>query len=216
MDSVSDFSDLTRRARIRDAALKLFAAKGFEKTSVKSIAEASGVSPALVIHHYGSKAELRRQCDEYVITTMINDRVEAAEDPSSSLVQDLLAAVDTVGPELNYIARMIIEPGEAGDELFERLIDSTERNLAEGRQAGSITRASDPKVTALLVTVFGLTQFLLRDRFTQILGVDPLSTEGAKKLTVPTLELLTDGLYANRSLLSAARNVVAGQDDSTT
>ncbi len=215
MDSVPEFSDLTRRARIRAAALELFAARGFEKTSIKSIAEASGVSPALVIHHYGSKSELRRQCDDDVITRILNNRVAAAEVPSPSLVQELLAAVDASRPEFAYVARMIIEPGEAGDELFARLVESTHRNLAEGREAGSITPASDPEVTALIVTVFGLSQFLLRERSSQVLGGDPLSTAGANRLTIPTLELLTDGLYADRSLLTAARAAMTQPDDST-
>jgi len=54
---------MTSRARLRDAAIELFAERGFDKTSVKAIAEAAGVSPGLVIHHYGSKDELRRVCD---------------------------------------------------------------------------------------------------------------------------------------------------------
>ncbi|HJE59178.1 MAG TPA: TetR/AcrR family transcriptional regulator, partial [Nocardiopsis listeri] len=50
--------DLTARARIRDAALTRFGQEGFG-VSVRAIAEEAGVSPGLVIHHFGSKEKLR-------------------------------------------------------------------------------------------------------------------------------------------------------------
>ena len=90
MHSVSESSDLTSRARLRDAAIELFAERGFDKTSVKAIAEAAGVSPGLVIHHYGSKDELRRVCDEHVIAKLLDERFSSAEAPSPNLVQALL------------------------------------------------------------------------------------------------------------------------------
>ena len=50
--------DLTAQARIRNAAVELFARDGFEKTNLRAIAAAAGVSAGLVIHHFGSKDEL--------------------------------------------------------------------------------------------------------------------------------------------------------------
>lgn len=216
MHSASDADDLTRRARVRQAALELFAEHGFEKTTVQAIADAAGVSPALVIHHYGSKDELRRHCDEHVVEKLINEPKTSAETLSASAVMRLLGQVDSAVPAFNYLARMLVEPGEAGDELFARLVTSTEQTLAEGRQVGSINTTSDPQATALVVTMLGLAQFLMRDRFTQVLGVDPFSVEGAERLTVPTLELLTNGLYADHSLLEAARNALQQKDSSST
>ena len=211
--SVSESSDLTARARLRDAAIELFAERGFDKTSMKAIAEAAGVSPGLVIHHYGSKDELRRVCDEHVIAKLLDERFASAEAPSPNLVQALLAEATSAGSMFNYIARLLIEPGKAGDELFARLVASTRQNLAEGRESGSIKPASDPDATAMLVTVFGLAQFLVRDRFAQVLGADPFSAEGAARLTLPTLEIFTDGLYADTELLAAARSALARQHD---
>ena len=50
--------DLTTRARIRDAAIGLFGRDGFGPATVRAVASAAGVSPGLVIHHFGSKAGL--------------------------------------------------------------------------------------------------------------------------------------------------------------
>jgi AcrR family transcriptional regulator len=46
------------RAAILDAARSLFAEKGFTGTSVRAIATAAGVDPALVHHYFGTKDEL--------------------------------------------------------------------------------------------------------------------------------------------------------------
>lgn len=46
------------RAAILTAALELFAARGFGGTSVRAIAAAAGVDPALVHHYFGRKDDL--------------------------------------------------------------------------------------------------------------------------------------------------------------
>ncbi|MCB5170312.1 TetR family transcriptional regulator [Streptomyces bambusae] len=44
--------------RIRLAAREEFAARGYDKTSVRGIAKAAGVDPALVHHYFGTKEEV--------------------------------------------------------------------------------------------------------------------------------------------------------------
>ncbi len=46
------------RLHIMDAALEVFAAKGFRGSSIKDIAEAAGVSQGLMYHYFASKKEL--------------------------------------------------------------------------------------------------------------------------------------------------------------
>lgn len=213
VSSAPDRGDLTARARIRDAAIELFGQRGFERTSVKAIADAAGVSQGLVNHHYGSKEELRRVCDEHVVASLLNESFKAADDPSVSVVQTLAAQVgqDGGGAKFDYIRRMLVEPGRMGDELFDRLVASTARQFAAGRKAGTIQPSSDADVTALIVTVYGLAQFLLRDRLARALGADPLSPQGARKLALPTMELFTHGLYRTDTLLKTTREALAQQ-----
>lgn len=49
--------EVTRRA-ILAAAREAFAARGFERATIRTIASLAGVDPALVHHHFGSKQEL--------------------------------------------------------------------------------------------------------------------------------------------------------------
>jgi AcrR family transcriptional regulator len=53
-------ADQRRRteARILDAAAQVFAASGYERTTVRAVASAAGVDAGLVMHYFGSKQEL--------------------------------------------------------------------------------------------------------------------------------------------------------------
>ena len=42
---------------------------GFAGTTVRAIAAEVGVSPALLLHHFGSKDGLRDACDDHVLAT---------------------------------------------------------------------------------------------------------------------------------------------------
>jgi TetR/AcrR family transcriptional regulator, regulator of cefoperazone and chloramphenicol sensitivity len=71
-------ADLTGRARIRHAALALFAAEGYAHTSLRSIARKAQVSLALIAHHFGSKHQLRDAVDKWVLTIFEKAAAEAA------------------------------------------------------------------------------------------------------------------------------------------
>jgi AcrR family transcriptional regulator len=49
------------REQIAEAARRLFAEEGYDRTSFRKIGAAAGVDPALVVHFYGSKENLFRQ-----------------------------------------------------------------------------------------------------------------------------------------------------------
>src|SRR5215469_6822839 len=46
------------RAAILEIARSQFGNHGFERTTIRSVASAAGVDPALVMHYFGSKADL--------------------------------------------------------------------------------------------------------------------------------------------------------------
>jgi TetR/AcrR family transcriptional regulator, regulator of cefoperazone and chloramphenicol sensitivity len=71
--------DLTTQARIRDAAIERLPKDRFAGTTVRAVAADAGVSPALVLHHFGSKEGLHRACDEYVVHMTMEMRRESIE-----------------------------------------------------------------------------------------------------------------------------------------
>ena len=60
--------DLKAAAVIREVAMRLFADRGAAAVTVREIAAAAGVSPGLVMHHYGSKDGLRDAVDRRAAT----------------------------------------------------------------------------------------------------------------------------------------------------
>ena len=62
------------RERIEEAARRLFAERGFDRTSVRAVAAEAGVDPALVHHYFGTKQRLFIEAVDFPI-----DAVRALE-----------------------------------------------------------------------------------------------------------------------------------------
>jgi AcrR family transcriptional regulator len=71
------------RDRIADAARRLFAERGFDRTSVRAVAAEAGVDPALVHHYFGTKQRLFIEAVDFPI-----DAVSAIETLSVGDVND--------------------------------------------------------------------------------------------------------------------------------
>jgi len=70
-------------ASILDAARELFAADGFERTTIRAVAARAGVDPALVMQHFGSKERLfaestRWSTEHSTILSATSDSLPAA------------------------------------------------------------------------------------------------------------------------------------------
>lgn len=209
--SAPDQADLTMRARIRDAAVELFGQKGFDRATVREIADRAGASAPLVLHHFGSKAGLRDVCDEYVVSSLLAERGAALRATGVERVEGILAGVGMYRARLDYLARLMIEPGDAGARVFDALLEHTRQLIREAETGGPLHSMSDPDVTALLLTAYGLAPLVLQAHLTRGLGVDSLSPAGARILAIPGLELFTRGLYRDDRLLSAAKEALSRQ-----
>ncbi|MFV9455334.1 TetR/AcrR family transcriptional regulator [Rhodococcus sp. NM-2] len=204
MRSPSD--DRTARARIRDEALTLFAAHGPDAVTVRDIAAAAGVSPALVLRHYGSKDGLREAVDEHVARTFeamleqVSNPAETGPFDAAALpamthaVIDLLPA-DSAIP--GYLGRMLLTGGPKGSGLFGRLHAASRDTLARMADAGHADPGADPDVRAAFLLANDLAVLLLRPRLQEILGVDPLSSAGMRRWGAEALSIYRNGLGGN-------------------
>src|ERR1700757_3915592 len=83
------------RTAILDIARSQFGNHGFERTTIRSVASEAGVDPALVMHYFGSKAELFAAASRFDIT--FPDLSDVAPD---RVVDVLLPVfVDVWGPQ---------------------------------------------------------------------------------------------------------------------
>ncbi|MFM9877652.1 MAG: TetR family transcriptional regulator [Rhodoglobus sp.] len=202
--------DATTRSRIRDAAITLFARDGFVATSVRSIAEAAGVSPGLVIHHFGSKEKLRAECDAWIVADLMKNKGGVDEGNLSASMQVMLSDLDQYRPTLDYLGRMLLDGSEAGDRLLDDLVTLTETMLEEGVANGVMEPTSDPYMRAVLVTLHGVMPIVLQRQFARMLGEPGLTSTMIRRMTLPSLELYTHGLYRDAALLDAAREALKG------
>jgi AcrR family transcriptional regulator len=202
--------DLTTRARIRDAAVVLFGRDGFDRTSIRAVAEAAGVSPALVIHHFGSKDALRAACDAHIVGEFVGRKGELAgsRPQVSANIQRWLADIEQFRPQLDYLARMLAADNAAADELFDALLAGTTEMLREQTAAGVVRAGSDPHITALFVTAYGVMPLLLQRQLARAVGDDHLTADLLRRSTLPILELYTHGLYTDDRFLVAARDAL--------
>lgn len=203
MRSASD--DRTTRAVIRDEALRLFAAHGPDAVTVRQIAAAAGVSPGLVIHHFGSKKGLCEVVDQYVLATfeamfgeMTTPKGPELFDPAATgSVAELVAAhLPSDSPIPAYLRRLLLTESDEGRALFRRLFDAGQATLHALTEAGVTSPAQDPAVRAAVLLANDLAVLLLRDRLADVLGTDPLSPDGMTRWTGEMLRLYTTGLLS--------------------
>jgi len=195
--------DLTASAKIRDAAIEQFGRHGFG-VSVRAIAEAAGVSAALVIHHFGSKAGLRRACDAFVAEEIRSGKSEAmrSTDPATWFAQ--MAEIESYAPLMGYLVRSLQSGGELATTLWRRLIDNTEGYLDEGVRAGTLKPSRDAKARARYLAITGGGAFLLYlQMHANPTDLRAVLRDYARDMILPTLEIYTEGLLADRTMYDA-------------
>ena len=122
------------RARLIDAAIKLFADKGYEGTSVRDLATAAGVNVAAVSYHFGSKDELyhealraclapcgemRERMQKHLDAALKNRSRKAAEEALRGCIQDFLEVL--VSPAARH-SHLVMREQSEGKQRFEPVI----------------------------------------------------------------------------------------------
>jgi len=113
-----------RQAAIIDAARTVFVEKGFDRTTTREVAEAAGVSEALLFKHFPSKEALysaiQRSCFKAEGSKVI-ERLQSLEPSTSTLVflvQDIVSHILGGQPEegkrsfLRLVLRSLMDEGE--------------------------------------------------------------------------------------------------------
>ena len=196
-------ADLTTVARIRDAAIDQFGSRGFD-TGVRAIAEAAGVSPALIIHHFGSKEGLRKACDDYIAAEIRSEKSEALQSSDAATWLAQIAEIESFAPMMAYLVRSMQTGGELGKALWRTMVTNTEAYLADGVRAGTIKPSRDPAARAKYLAMVGGGAFLLylqlHDNPTDLRAV---LHDYSHDMVLPALELYTEGLLTDSTMFEA-------------
>jgi AcrR family transcriptional regulator len=197
--------DLTARARIRDAAIRLFTERGTAKTSILDIADAAGVSGGLIRHHFGSKDGLRRACDTYVFGELLRFKDEMLEKGHAN--PGFIPTFDARQLLFRrYFGRGMIDGSDAAAEQFREIVDATERYFAD-----SGIELPDPRAAAAALTAMTGGLMILQDHIARALGEEPGTHEAVLRTMAAAGQLFAQPLASPEVLDQARRAAAAGQ-----
>lgn len=176
-DDNSMMDDRTTKARIRDAAIECLAEFGVGATTARKVAERAGVSPGLVIHHFGTMEGLRSVCDEHIAAVIRGHKLEAM---SAGPNLDVLAAFRNpdIGPLMSYLARVLADDSPTVARLVDDLVDDAEGYIEQGVESGMIQPTADPRGRAVVLTIWNLGALVLHEHLERLVGVDLTDPEG--------------------------------------
>ncbi|RSD10673.1 TetR/AcrR family transcriptional regulator [Amycolatopsis eburnea] len=195
--------DLTARARIRDAAIRLFTARGMEKTSILDIAEAAGVSGGLIRHHFGSKDGLREACDAYVFDELLKFKEDVLAKGAAN--PGFLPSFDA--RQLlyrRYLGRALIDGSEAAAAQFTEIVDGTERYFREQGMD-----MPDPRGVAAALAAMTGGLMILQDHVARALGEEPGTHEAMLRMSLAAGHLFLNPLGDGETLEKAREALAA-------
>lgn len=173
--------DLTAKARIRNAALALYADFGEDGTSMRAIAAAAGVTVGLVTHHFQTKDGLR-DAIEYRIVELFSEAIAAVPGSGSprGVAKDRDAAVGRMLGDnpavVGYLRRAVLDVTGHRGRILELLTDLTADQVTSLRTAGLASTAprDSSQVIGILVRQLGqlFLQPMIDSAWSQLAGPD--------------------------------------------
>jgi TetR/AcrR family transcriptional regulator, regulator of cefoperazone and chloramphenicol sensitivity len=185
--------------RLLLAGLELFGERGFDGTTVRAIAEHAGVTPGLVVHHYGTKQGLRDAVDRYVLDSIAASWHELTDIvPSADHMSIRRSGFETLfrqrPPIVHYLRRSLLESSDASAAIFDGLMAISRELFEPLRSAGFIRPTDDPDIQLLLATLTGLMSALLPRHIERHLGVSLRSAEGVRRWSEAEYDFMTNGV----------------------
>jgi TetR/AcrR family transcriptional regulator len=193
------------RERILEAALNLFATRGFDGTTNKDIAADCGIGMSVILYHFDSKEQLWRAAMGRLFAKVgIRPELEAATLKDLDIVSQLrvrlrsfahLSAVHPQlggvimlegiggGPRLEWLAAVLLKPNYASwTDLVER-----------GVEAG-VLKQFDPLQIVMALHAASATYFNLAPLVSHLTGKSPLVRETIEQQADLVVDVLLDGL----------------------
>jgi AcrR family transcriptional regulator len=152
-------------ANVREAALRLFASKGFEATGIRDIAAASGVSSAALYHYMGTKEDL-------LLAIMREGQLHLLD-----TAQAMVAEVNSPEAQLGALVQLHVW-AHGVRQLAARVADTEVRSLS-GEKRDEVLKLRDRY------------QRLWTDALEQGVATGVFSIEDTKLMTLALLEMCT-------------------------
>jgi AcrR family transcriptional regulator len=198
---VSSTGDFTARARIRDAAIDLFAERGIAAATIRDIAAKAGVSSGLLRHHFGSKEGLRDACDEYAMGRLNEIRQQMLAQGKLA-DRSFVGSIHPVAMQLQaYLVRSMMEGSTP--QLFELMVEAGEQWMDT-----TSLESDDRRAFSVVLVAMQMGMYLVRDQMSEALGVDTRTPAGNSRVLKAALEIFSQPLVT-REQAEQARAAIA-------
>ena len=189
-----------KRRQLLDAAVRVFARKGFHASRVGDIAEEAGVAHGLLYHYFKSKDEVLQAVfqENWSLLVARIESVEETDEPAADQLRHISAIVLRTWLHLPDVVRVVVQEFGRSPELAERIgeltlpIDALQRVIARGIESGEFRRDIDPTFAATVV--YGSIDELLTG---WVLGRLPAWEEDVAKAEQTLFEVTLRGLQAS-------------------
>jgi AcrR family transcriptional regulator len=165
--------------RIRTAALRSFAAYGASATSLRTVAEAAGVSVGLVQHHFTNKAGLVKAVDDHVMAVVVESIAQPIPAPPADSLVEMGGRVTRITAEhpdiVDYVGRALIDGSPLGNSIFDTLAAFGMVRWNQRKERGEVRPDVDVTWAALNSLVLALGTMILRGHVERQLP-EPLTT----------------------------------------
>jgi AcrR family transcriptional regulator len=188
-----------KRRQLLDAAVRVFARKGFHASRVGDIAEEAGVAHGLLYHYFKSKDDVLEAVfqENWSVLLLRIASVEETDEPAPDQLRHIAAIVLRTWLHLPDVVRVVVQEFGRSPELVERIgelaqpIDAIQRVIERGIARGEFRQDIDPLVAATVV--YGSIDELLTG---WVLGRLPAEEEDVVAAERTLLEVSLVGLRA--------------------
>jgi TetR/AcrR family fatty acid metabolism transcriptional regulator len=186
-----------KRRQLLDAAVRVFARKGFHASRVGDIAEEAGVAHGLLYHYFKSKDQVLEAVfhENWSILIARIESVEETDEPAADQIRHIAAIVLRTWLHLPDVVRVVIQEFGRSPELAERVgeltlpIDALQRVISRGIERGEVRQDVDPAFAATVV--YGSIDELLT---AWVLGRLPSDEEAVGRAEQTLVEVILLGL----------------------
>ena len=148
-----------KRRQLLDAAVRVFARKGFHASRVGDIAEEAGVAHGLLYHYFDSKDEVLEAIfrDNWSVLVTRIASVEESDEPAADQLRHIAAIVLRTWLHLPDVVRVVVREFGRSPEVAARLgelarpIEAIERVIARGMARGEFRSDIEPRFAATVV-----------------------------------------------------------------
>jgi TetR/AcrR family fatty acid metabolism transcriptional regulator len=190
---------IDRRRELLDAAVRVFARKGFHGSRVGDIAEEAGVAHGLLYHYFRSKEEVLETIFREVWDLLAEDtnRIEQADVPLREQLRRFariylgswLMTTDVIAVLVREIARSPAVDNQMAE--VRGVFHSLQRMIEAAQERGEVRADCNPRLAAWVV--YGALEEILTG---WVLGQLPAEEEDVERAVVTVVDVAHAGLAA--------------------